>query len=44
MRIVRGVLLKGNGAAEILPDLWPMAMFAAVVIVLAAWCYRETLE
>jgi len=44
MRIVRGVLLKGNGAAEILPDLWPMAMFAVAVILLAAWCYRETLE
>jgi ABC-2 type transport system permease protein len=44
MRIVRGVLLKGNGAAEILPDLWPMAMFAVAVILLASWCYRETLE
>jgi ABC-2 type transport system permease protein len=44
MRIVRGVLLKGNGAAEILPDLWPMAMFAVAVILLAVWCYRETLE
>jgi ABC-2 type transport system permease protein len=44
MRIVRGVLLKGNGTAEILPDLWPMAVFMVVVVVLAVWFYRETLE
>ncbi|HTB81067.1 MAG TPA: ABC transporter permease, partial [Opitutaceae bacterium] len=26
MRIVRGVLLKGNGGTDILPDLWPIAL------------------
>jgi ABC-2 type transport system permease protein len=44
MRIVRGVLLKGNGAAEIIPDLWPMALFAAAAVAVAVWFYRETLE
>jgi ABC-type multidrug transport system permease subunit len=44
MRIVRGVLLKGNGAAEIMPDLWPMALFAAAAVAVAVWFYRETLE
>ena len=44
MRIVRGVLLKGNGIAEILPELWPMAVFMVAVVVLAVWFYRETLE
>lgn len=44
LRICRGILLKGNGFAEILPNLWPMALFAAVVCVLAVVCYRETLD
>jgi ABC-2 type transport system permease protein len=44
MRIVRGILLKGNGANEILPDLWPIALFALVTIVIAVWFYRETLD
>jgi len=44
MRIVRGVLLKGNGTAEIMPDLWPMALFAAAAVAIAVWFYRETLE
>ena len=30
MRIVRGMLLKGNGWAEIAPELWPMALFTVV--------------
>ena len=29
LRICRGVMLKGNGFAEILPNMWPMALFAA---------------
>jgi len=44
MRIVRGMLLKGNGLDDILPELWPLALFALVVIGIAVWCYRETLD
>ncbi len=44
LRIVRGVLLKGNGLYEIAPDLWPMAVFTLVVVVIAAWSYRVTLD
>jgi ABC-2 type transport system permease protein len=44
MRIVRGMLLKGNGFEDILPELWPLALFALVVIGIAVWCYRETLD
>jgi ABC transporter DrrB family efflux protein len=44
MRIVRGVLLKGNGSAEILPEIWPMALFMVAAVALAVWFYRETLE
>jgi ABC-2 type transport system permease protein len=44
LRIARGVLLKGNGFGEILPELWPMAVFTLVVTVIATWAYRETLD
>ncbi len=44
LRIVRGVLLKGNGVTEIAPDLWPIAAFTLVVAVIATWCYRVTLD
>jgi ABC-type multidrug transport system permease subunit len=44
MRICRGILLKGNGLHEIMPDLWPIALFAAVVGTIAMWSYRETLD
>jgi len=44
LRIARGVLLKGNGFGEIVPELWPMAAFTLVVTVIATWSYRETLD
>ena len=37
MRIVRGMLLKGNGWTEIVPEMWPMALFTVAVIVIAVW-------
>jgi ABC-2 type transport system permease protein len=44
LRIVRGILLKGNAASDILPDLWPIAAFTLVVAAVAIWSYRETLD
>ena len=44
MRIVRGVLLKGNSFSQVMPDLWPMVAFVVVAVLLAGWCYRETLD
>jgi ABC-2 type transport system permease protein len=44
LRIARGVLLKGNGAAEIMPELWPIIAFTLAVGVLAVGFYRETLD
>lgn len=44
LRIVRGVLLKGNGIAEIVPELWPIAAFTLAVSLIAIWSYRETLD
>jgi ABC-2 type transport system permease protein len=44
LRIVRGLLLKGNGIAEIAPDLWPIAAFTLAISVVAIWSYRVTLD
>jgi predicted membrane chloride channel (bestrophin family) len=44
LRIVRGVLLKGSGLADVLPELWPIAAFTLVVVAVAAWSYHETLD
>jgi ABC-2 type transport system permease protein len=44
LRIVRGVLLKGNDMAAIAPELWPIAAFSVVIAVIAVWSYRETLD
>lgn len=44
LRIVRGILLKGNGVAEILPELWPIALFMAVAMAIGLKRYRQTLD
>ena len=44
LRIVRGILLKGNGMVEIAPELWPIALFTAVVLFIGVKRYRQTLD
>jgi ABC-2 type transport system permease protein len=44
LRIVRGILLKGNGVAEILPNVWPMLLFLLIAGTIALNRYRETLD
>lgn len=44
LRIVRGVLLKGNGFAEIAPHLWPLAVFLVVAMTVGVKRYRQTLD
>jgi ABC-2 type transport system permease protein len=44
LRIVRGVLLKGNGLADILPELWPILAFLLGALALALLRYRRTLD
>ena len=44
LRIVRGVLLKGNGTDEVWPHLWPIALFLIAVAALALLRYRRTLD
>src|SRR5471032_431841 len=42
LRIVRGILLKGNGLAEIAPEIWPILLFLAIVMTVAVKRYRQT--
>ena len=44
LRIVRGVLLKGNDFSAILPSLWPIAAFLLIATLVALNRYRETLD
>jgi ABC-2 type transport system permease protein len=44
LRIVRGILLKGNGVADVAVDLWPLALFAAIVLTIGIKRYRQTLD
>jgi ABC-2 type transport system permease protein len=44
LRIVRGVLLKGNGLDQVAPHTWPIAVFMVAVVALARWRYRQTLD
>lgn len=44
LRAVRGILLKGNGLAEIASQLWPIGLFMLVAGLVAMRRYRETLD
>ena len=44
LRIVRGILLKGNGFAEVAGEIWPIALFTVVAFVVAVKRYRRTLD
>ena len=44
LRIVRGIMLKGNDAEQLLPELWPMLAFLAAAGALALARYRRTLD
>jgi ABC-2 type transport system permease protein len=44
LRIVRGILLKGNQWPQIAPDLWPILLFMLAAGALALTRYRQTLD
>lgn len=44
LRIIRGILLKGNGLVEVFPHVWPMLLFLLVVGSVALSRYRQTLD
>jgi ABC-2 type transport system permease protein len=44
LRIVRGILLKGNGIVDITLQLWQIALFALIVLAIGIKRYRQTLD
>jgi ABC-2 type transport system permease protein len=44
LRIVRGILLKGSGLAEIAQSLWPLALILLAVSLVALKRYQRTLD
>jgi ABC-2 type transport system permease protein len=44
LRIVRGILLKGNGLDAVMLEIWPLALFATIVLTVGVKRYRQTLD
>ena len=44
LRVVRGILLKGNGLEEVGLQLWQIALFAAFALAVGIKRYRQTLD
>ena len=43
-RLIRGILLKGNGWLDLWPNIWPIMLFTLVVMSIAVKFYRRTLD
>ena len=44
LRLVRGILLKGNNLYEMWPHTWPILLFTVVIVALGAKFYKRTLD
>ncbi len=44
LRVVRGIVLKGNHFPELWPSIWPMLLFAVVGLALGVMRFRRTLD
>jgi ABC-2 type transport system permease protein len=44
LRIVRGIMLKGNGFEEVVLQLWQIGLFAVVALAIGVKRYRQTLD
>jgi ABC-2 type transport system permease protein len=44
LRIVRGILLKGNGLADVSSEIWAVVIFAAIMLAIGIKRYRQTLD
>ncbi|RTL24928.1 MAG: ABC transporter permease [Burkholderiales bacterium] len=44
LRIVRGIMLKGSGLIDLLPELWPLLAFLAAAGGIALLRYQRTLD
>ena len=44
MRLIRGIFLKGNPFWDLWPNIWPLAAFTLVVMLVSVAFYRRTLD
>src|SRR6187399_1070495 len=44
MRLVRGIMLKGNDWADLWPSIWPLMVFTVVMMSVAMLFYKNTLD
>lgn len=44
LRIVRGILLKGNGWSDVMHEVWPIMLFACIALAIGIKRYRQTLD
>lgn len=44
MRITRGIMLKGNGVMQILPNIIPILLIAFILIMLTQMIFKKTLD
>jgi ABC-2 type transport system permease protein len=44
LQLVRGILLKGNGLALLVPHIWPILVFIAVVLAVGVRTFHRTLD
>ena len=42
--LVRGIMLKGNGLLDLIPQIWPIVAFMLVVILIGLGFYKRTLD
>jgi ABC-2 type transport system permease protein len=42
--LVRGIMLKGNGFFDLIPQIWPILAFMVVVILIGLGFYKRTLD
>lgn len=43
-RLIRGIMLKGNGWSNSWPSVWPLIVFTVVMMTIAVMTYRRTLD
>lgn len=44
LRLIRGVMLKGNTLPELWPNLWPLMLFMGIVMMIGLKRFRRTLD
>lgn len=44
IRMVRGILLRGNTLADLHAELWPLLLFTLLILLLGAYRFRRTLD